>query len=204
MITIVDYGVGNLRAFVNLYKRLNIPTKIAQNKSDLENAQKLLLPGVGHYDFAMKQLNESGMKDTLDDLVLRKKIPVLGVCVGMQMMAKSSEEGKLEGLGWLDAVVKKIDETKINQITKLPHMGWNCVEVNQKTKLFESLENNPEFYFLHAYYFSCNDFSNSIGTTADGGNFTSAVNHNNIYGIQFHPEKSHRNGEVLLCNFAKI
>ena len=204
MITIVDYGVGNLRAFVNLYKRLNIPTKIAQNKSDLENAQKLLLPGVGHYDFAMKQLNESGMKDTLDDLVLRKKIPVLGVCVGMQMMAKSSEEGKLEGLGWLDAVVKKIDETKINQITKLPHMGWNCVEVNQKTKLFESLEDNPEFYFLHSYYFSCNDFSNSIGTTEYGGNFTSAVNHNNIYGIQFHPEKSHRNGEVLLCNFAKI
>lgn len=124
MITIIDYGVGNLFAFQNVYKRLDIPIKIAKNVSDLINAEKIILPGVGSFDYAMEQLNASGMREKLDELVLVKKIPVIGICVGMQMMGNRSDEGKLEGLKWIDSEILKFDENSIKHRTKLPHMGW--------------------------------------------------------------------------------
>lgn len=204
MITIIDYGVGNINAFVNVYKRVNVPTKIAKTAADLEGAQKLILPGVGHFDHAMLELMKSGMREKLDELVLSKKVPVIGICVGMQMMGISSDEGTLKGLKWLDARIRKFDESKIKQVTRLPHMGWNDVQPNSLNPLFKGLEKDALFYFLHSYYFECNDDNDILATSEYGGLFTSAANHDNIYGIQFHPEKSHHYGETLLNNFAKL
>ena len=204
MITIIDYGVGNIFAFQNVYKRLDIPTRIAHTLEDLKDVERLILPGVGHFDYAMSQLNNSGMRARLDELVIIEKKPVIGICVGMQMMAKHSDEGSLEGLGWIDADVKKFDETKISFHTKLPHMGWNDVEPLLKHPLFEGLEKDAIFYFLHSYYFNCNKMSDIIAVSEYGIKFTSSVQHENVYGIQFHPEKSHSYGETLLHNFAKL
>jgi glutamine amidotransferase len=202
MITIIDYGVGNIFAFQNVYKRLNISTKIAKNISDLESVSKIILPGVGAFDYAMQSLNTSGMREKLDELVLDKRVPVLGICVGMQMMGKKSDEGVMEGLKWIDADILKFDESLIKQRTKLPHMGWNDIVKTKNNILFDELDENAIFYFLHSFYFKCYNQDDVIATTEYGNSFTSAVNVNNIFGIQFHPEKSHRYGEQLLNNFA--
>jgi imidazole glycerol-phosphate synthase subunit HisH len=204
MITIIDYGVGNVFAFQNVFKRLHIPSKIAKCENDLMGSSKLILPGVGHFDYAMSQLNKSGMRDRLDELVLIEKIPVMGICVGMQMMAHKSDEGTLDGLCWIDACVKKFDEATINQHTKLPHMGWNDVIPIKNHPLYKGLEQEAIFYFLHSFYFKCSNQKNSISKTDYGINFSSSVQHDNVYGIQFHPEKSHSYGERLLENFAKL
>jgi glutamine amidotransferase len=204
MITLIDYGVGNIFAFQNVYKRLNIPTKIAKTQDDLADAKKLILPGVGSFDYAMAQLNASGMRVILDKLVLDKKIPVTGICVGMQMMGNRSDEGKFEGLKWIDAEILKFDENLIRQRTKLPHMGWNDVAPIINHPLFIGLEKEAIFYFLHSYYFKCNNPTDSIAVSDYGLSFSSDINKDNIYGIQFHPEKSHQYGEKLLHNFAKL
>jgi len=204
MITIIDYGVGNIFAFQNVYKRLNIPSRIAKCEDDLKYVDKLILPGVGHFDYAMSQLNNSGMRDRLDELVKVEKKYIVGICVGMQMMARKSDEGILDGLGWIDAEVKKFDKTTINYHTKLPHMGWNDVTPNENHPLFKGLEQEAIFYFLHSFYLKCSNKNNIIAKTHYGINFSSIVQHENIYGIQFHPEKSHSYGERLLKNFAKL
>ena len=204
MITLIDYGVGNIFAFQNVYKRLNIPTKIAKKKEDLDNAEKLILPGVGSFDYAMAQLNASGMREKLDELVLEKKVPVIGICVGMQMMGNRSDEGKLEGLKWIDSEILKFDESLIQQRTKLPHMGWNDVSPINTHPLFIGLEKEAIFYFLHSFYFRCKNEAESIAVSNYGISFSSAVHRENIYGIQFHPEKSHQYGEKLLHNFANL
>ncbi|MHA8084008.1 imidazole glycerol phosphate synthase subunit HisH [Aquirufa antheringensis] len=204
MITLIDYGVGNIFAFQNVYKRLNIPTKIAKTSTDLLDAKKLILPGVGSFDYAMSQLNNSGMREKLDELVIEKHVPIIGICVGMQMMGNRSDEGKSDGLGWIDADILKFDENLISHRTKLPHMGWNDVVPFGNHPLFEGLEKDAIFYFLHSFYFKCNNPHESIAVSDYGITFASAVNYNNIYGIQFHPEKSHQNGEKLLHNFAKL
>ena len=204
MITLIDYGVGNIFAFQNVYKRLDIPTKIAKSAADLNDVEKLILPGVGSFDYAMNQLNNSGMREKLDELVLEKKVPVIGICVGMQMMGNRSDEGELDGLKWIDAEILKFDERLIQQRTKLPHMGWNDVNPIEDHPLFIGLEKEAIFYFLHSFYFKCNNSNDSIANSEYGISFSSAVNHNNIYGIQFHPEKSHQYGEKLLHNFAKL
>jgi glutamine amidotransferase len=204
MITLIDYGVGNIFAFQNVYKRLDIPTKIAKTHEDLLDAKKLILPGVGSFDYAMGQLNASGMREKLDELVLEKKVPVIGICVGMQMMGNRSDEGKLEGLKWIDSEILKFDENLIQQRTKLPHMGWNDVAPVKNHPLFIGLDKEAIFYFLHSYYFKCNNPIDSIAVSDYGLSFSSAINKDNIYGIQFHPEKSHQYGEKLLHNFAKL
>jgi len=204
MITLIDYGVGNIFAFQNVYKRLGIPTKIAKTSQDLEDAQKLILPGVGSFDYAMNQLNNSGMRKKLDELVIEKKVPVVGICVGMQMMGNRSDEGQLEGLKWIDSEILKFDENLIQQRTKLPHMGWNDVSPINNHPLFRGLEKEAIFYFLHSFYFKCNNPIESIAISDYGISFSSAVNRDNIYGIQFHPEKSHQYGEKLLHNFANL
>ena len=204
MVTIIDYGVGNIFAFQNVYKRLNISSRIARKIDDLDQVDKLILPGVGHFDYAMSQLNNSGMRERLDELVIAEKKPVIGICVGMQMMAKKSEEGSMDGLGWVDAVVKKFDQNKISFHTKLPHMGWNDVIPNRNHPLFNGLEKDSIFYFLHSFYFDCNNINDIIARSEYGINFSCAIQHENVFGIQFHPEKSHSYGERLLYNFAKI
>lgn len=204
MITIIDYGIGNINAFVNVYRRLDIPVRIAKKYSDLEGVEKLILPGVGHFDHAMKTLNCSGMREKIDELVIEQKVPVIGICVGMQMMASYSEEGCSEGLGWIKATVKKFDESKINQVTRLPHMGWNDVMPITQNHLFNRLEKNAIFYFLHSYYFECENSEDIVAVSDYGIEFSCAVNYQNVYGIQFHPEKSHSYGEILLDNFAKL
>lgn len=202
MITLIDYGVGNIFAFQNVYKRLDIPTKIAKSSQDLWDAQKLILPGVGSFDYAMNRLNGSGMREKLDELVLEKKIPVIGICVGMQMMGNRSDEGKEEGLKWIDGDILKFDEKLIQHRTKLPHMGWNDVVPVNNHSLFNGLESDAIFYFLHSFYFKCNNPLDTIATSEYGVQFSSAVNKDHIFGIQFHPEKSHHYGERLLHNFA--
>lgn len=204
MITIIDYGLGNIRAFVNVYNRLNIETKIAHTAKDLQGATKIILPGVGAFDQAMTLLKASGMRDTLQQLVLEDKVPVVGICVGMQILAKSSEEGILPGLGWIDGVVKKFDLTTIPYKTRLPHMGWNTICPQNDSDLLKGFSDDSRFYFLHSYYFECNNQDDIISTSEYGIKFTSAVNHENIYGIQFHPEKSHSNGVDLLNNYANL
>lgn len=203
MIGIIDYGVGNIKAFCNIYEQLNLPFKIVKNIDDFSNVSKLILPGVGSFDHAMTSLQNSGMKEKLDELVLEKKFPVIGICVGMQMLANSSEEGVLKGLGWIDAVVKKFDKTKIKN-GPLPHMGWNTLNIKKDNKIFQNLEEEPRYYFLHSYYFECNDKEDVIATANYGEEFDCMVNHENIYGIQCHPEKSHHNGIQLLKNFGEL
>jgi imidazole glycerol-phosphate synthase subunit HisH len=205
MIVIIDYGLGNINAFINIYKKLDVPIKIAKTVADLEGVTKIILPGVGAFDHAMAKLEESGMRQKLDDLVLKQHVPVIGICVGMQILAKSSDEGKLPGLGWIDGTVKKFDETKILQSTHLPHMGWNDVVPLNSQTIFNEITDEPLFYFLHSYYFHCNNMNDTIAI-ADygGGNFTCAVKSGNVYGVQFHPEKSHNYGIQLLKNFANL
>lgn len=203
MIGIIDYGVGNIKAFTNIYKNLNIPFKIVKDISEFENITKLILPGVGSFDHAMTSLENSGMREKLDELVLEKKIPVIGICVGMQMLAKSSEEGTLNGLGWIDGIVKKFDKSKIKN-APLPHMGWNNLKIEKKNKIFDNLEENPRYYFLHSYYFECENKEDVIATATYGEKFDCMINHKNIYGIQCHPEKSHHNGMQLLKNFGEL
>ena len=204
MITIIDYGVGNIKAFYNIFSKLSVNVKIAQKPEDLLNATKLILPGVGHFDYAMKRFSDSGMLKVVDDMVMNHNIPILGICVGMQMLAKSSEEGVMPGLGWIDATVKKIDADLLTQTTRLPHMGWNDVSVKIKNPLLKHLDFNSRFYFLHSYYFDPNLESDSIAFSNYGKEFTCVVNHKNIFGVQFHPEKSHHYGIQLLNNFANI
>jgi imidazole glycerol-phosphate synthase subunit HisH len=204
MITIVDYGLGNILAFVNIYKRLNIPVQVVSSSSKLLSAERIILPGVGAFDWAMTQLNNSGMRETLDELVQEKNVPVIGICVGMQMMAKRSDEGQLDGLGWIDAEVKDFSTSAIAEQTYLPHMGWNDVEPVIETPLFSGLEEDARFYFLHSYCFSHSDESQILAQTFYNGLFTSSVHYKNIFGVQFHPEKSHHWGVQLLKNFAEM
>lgn len=204
MISIVDYGLGNLKAFANIYKRLNIFAEFVKTPEQLNKAEKIILPGVGAFDHAMDELNKSGMRKKLDELVLVRKVPVIGICVGMQMLGKRSDEGKLDGLGWIDAEIIKFDANLIKQKPQLPHMGWNDVHPIGNNPLFQDLETNSIFYFLHSYYFSCKNLEDAIAKSEYGLEFTCAVNHENIYGVQFHPEKSHQYGIQLLKNFANL
>lgn len=200
MITIVDYGLGNLRAFANVYKRLSIQHLISSDPADIINASKLIFPGVGAFDHAMTLLQRSGLRSALEIAVLERKTPIIGICVGMQMLAKGSDEGSLPGLGWIPGHVRKFDHLKVPQ---MPHMGWNEVEAPD-LPLFKDREEHSRFYFLHSYYFECEDPTHAIAYATYGDRFTCGINRDNIFGVQFHPEKSHHNGVQLLKNFAQL
>lgn len=204
MITIVGYGSGNVRAILNIYKRLGIPCVIADNADTLKSAEKLIMPGVGAFDETMRQLQRTNILDILDYLANEKKIPILGVCVGMQIMGGGSEEGELKGLQWIRGFVRKLDTSALSQNPKLPHMGWNTIRPTRDEPLFRNVDDAIGYYFLHSYCFHCEDSSDVLATSRYGEEFISAINHQNIYGVQFHPEKSHHNGVSLFRNFAAL
>jgi glutamine amidotransferase len=204
MITIVDYGLGNIQAFLNVYKRLTIVAGTARTATELAGASRVILPGVGAFDHAMERLEQSGMRATLDDLVLTKRIPVLGVCVGMQMLAAGSDEGRLAGLGWIDGHVRAFGTWEPAKRLPAPHMGWNDVLPAVGTRLFEALESEARFYFLHSFFFECARQEDVLAVSQYGAAFSSAVRHDNVFGVQFHPEKSHHFGTQLLKNFATL
>lgn len=203
MIGIVDYGLGNISAFANVFAKINQAFIVARSTAELKNATKIVLPGVGSFDYAMMLLEESGMADQLNTMVLTQKVPVLGVCVGMQMMAQRSEEGTRPGLGWIDGEVKKFVESSPHAV-RIPHMGWNNIVPSREHALTKGLDDTSKFYFLHSYYFECREHTDIIATTEYDGRFACAVAHDNMYGVQFHPEKSHRWGNQLLENFARL
>lgn len=204
MIGIINYGSGNIQAVANIYKRVGISYKIVNSRNDFDEVEKLILPGVGAFDSTMKVLNNSGLRDALDYHVLEKQKPVLGICVGMQIMSNESEEGLEAGLGWIKGKVKKFDVTKLVYKPFLPHMGWNTILPISNSALFQNIDNVLGFYFVHSFYYETEKQGSILAQTFYGDLFTSAVNERHIFGVQFHPEKSHINGINLLTNFAEL
>lgn len=203
MITIVDYGMGNLGSVFNMFKKIGVASKIASDLEEIKSATKLLLPGVGSFDKAMQKINSSGIKEVLDYKVLKEKTPILGICLGMQLLMNNSEEGAEPGLGYIDGYAKKFQFSKEKKL-KVPHMGWNIVKKAKPSLLTQDFEEESRFYFVHSYYVEVEKQENSILKTTYGLEFDSAIQHKNIYGAQFHPEKSHKFGMKLLKNFSKI
>ena len=203
MIRVVDYGLGNVSAFLSAYRELGIEARVARHADDLKDATKLILPGVGAFDHAMRMLGRSGMRATLDELVLERSLPVLGVCIGMQILARSSEEGTAPGLGWLDAQVRLLPPVPGARLF-LPHMGWNDVRPVSGGALFADIRPDARFYFLHSFYLDCARAGDVAAVTSYGAEFSCAVQAGNVHGVQFHPEKSHHDGVQLLKNFAEL
>lgn len=203
MIAIVDYGLGNVQAFANIYRRLGMPAVAASEAAALADADRIILPGVGAFDWAMQRLQASGLRDTLERRVRDDRVPVLGICVGMQMMARSSDEGRESGLGWIAGSVRRFDDSRFNQKTHVPHMGWNDVLPTATDTLFRDID-DPTYYFLHSYYFEPDTPDVELASASYGGRFTAAVRQGNVFATQFHPEKSHGWGIQLLRNFAEL
>lgn len=203
MIVIIDYGIGNLASVLNMFKKIGVKdVVISGNKDVIANAGKLLLPGVGAFDAGISNLEQSGLIPVLNKKVLEEKTPVLGICLGMQLLTKKSEEGVKPGLGWIDAETVKFNLDPALKL-KVPHMGWNYITVKRENKLIDTGSKN-RFYFVHSYYVKCFDENQSLATSNFGTDFTCMVNKENIYGAQFHPEKSLKFGMKILDNFSKL
>lgn len=203
MIKIIDYGLGNIQAFLNVYKRLGIAAERVTDPARLEGASHVILPGVGAFDRAMTLFDQSGFRAPMERLIATTDLRVIGICVGMQMLADGSDEGLLPGLGWVPGRVRQIDSLEAAKGLPMPHMGWNDVEVRGDGRLFAGLD-DLRYYFLHSYYFECASDDQILATAEYGERFSCAVANANIYGVQFHPEKSHHWGQALLGNFAAI
>ena len=202
MITVIDYGMGNLGSVINMLKKIGVASKITSDLEEIKTATKLLLPGVGSFDKAMQRINDSGIKEVLDYKALKEETPVLGICLGMQLLTNNSEEGTEKGLGYINGSTKKFSFQ--DKKMKVPHMGWNLVHKSTKSKLTDGFIQESRFYFVHSYYVEVENQENSILKTNYGLEFDSAIQHENVYGAQFHPEKSHKFGMKLLENFSKI
>ena len=200
-ISIVDYKNCNIGSVKNMFKYLDIACEICDTPEKLENSEKILLPGVGSFDEAMINIEKLGFKEVLDKKALNDRIPILGICLGMQILTKYSEEGKLNGLGWINGATKKF---KLDNKLSIPHMGWNTVSIKKKSQITKGFDDSFRFYFVHSYYVELANEADCILKTNYGEDFNSLINFKNIYGAQFHPEKSHKFGMVLLKNFAQI
>lgn len=203
MITIIDYGIGNVGSIANMLKKAGVRSIISNDLSVIQKADKLILPGVGAFDHGMKQLDMYQMIPLLNYKVLEQKTPILGICLGMQLFSKKSEEGQLPGLGWIDSETI-LFKFNTEQNRPLPHMSWNNVEIKKESKLFSNCSEENRFYFVHSYHMACNHQSDILTKSSYGIEFTSAIEHNNILGVQFHPEKSHKFGMKVLKNFAEL
>lgn len=203
MISIINYGLGNLGSISNMLRYIGQPSQIINRPDELASVDKMILPGVGAFDAGMSQLKEKGWIEPLTNLVHEKKIPALGICLGMQLMTKNSEEGEMEGLGWVDATTKKFRfEAPVN--LKVPHMGWSDVQVSNTSPLFPDMDEENRFYFVHSYYVEVENASDNAVTANYGHDFTAGFHSDNIYGMQFHPEKSHKFGMRFLERFATL
>lgn len=201
MIVIVDIGMGNLGSILNMLRKIKIEAKISSSPEEIKQADKLILPGVGAFDNAIQSLKSRGLIEVLSQKVLEERTPILGICLGMQMFGKKSEEGKLDGLGWIDAETVRF---RINSNgLKVPHMGWNTIEVKGDPGIFKGIE-EPRFYFVHSYHLVCQKEGDVLATTHYEYDFVSAVHKSNIWGTQFHPEKSHRFGMKVFSNFVEL
>jgi glutamine amidotransferase len=204
MITIIDYGMGNLASVQNMFKRVGVPCEITGDLDKINKAQKILLPGVGAFDAAVQRIDATGLRSLLSQKAEVEKVPVLGICLGMQLLTKSSEEGKLSGLGWIPAKTIKFSFDAGSNL-KVPHMGWNEIHVVNQYPLINDLPPEPRFYFVHSYHVKAEDDKYVIARTHYGHDFDSMItNSDNIFGAQFHPEKSHKFGMKLFENFARI
>lgn len=201
MIVIVDYGVGNLKSILTKFRRLEIAAAISSDPEEIAAAEKLMLPGVGHFGAGMDYLKRSGLVPTLARKVLEEKTPILGICLGMQLFARHSEEGDAEGLGWIDADVRRFSASLGLQV---PHVGWNTLSIRKSSPILEGLDAGARFYFTHSYHMCCNDAADVLAVTRYGEDFVSVVQRENIFGTQFHPEKSHGYGIRLVQNFARL
>lgn len=203
MIVVIDYGMGNLGSIMNMFKKIGAEAVLTSDPAEIEKAAKIVLPGVGAFDAGMKKLEDLGLIPVLNHKVIEDKTPTIGVCLGMQLLTNSSEEGNLPGLGWIDAKTVKFSFNAEKSIkNKIPHMGWNTVEIKKQHAIFENMYPEPRFYFVHSYHVRCNDRENILTETFHGYSFTSSITQGNITGVQFHPEKSHKFGMKLLNNFA--
>ena len=203
MVTLIDYGVGNLGSILNMFKKIGVPVTTASDAAGIDRARKILLPGVGAFDAAIKRIDELGLRQALDRKALVDKIPILGVCLGMQLLTRSSEEGKLPGLAWIPADTRAF-RGKLDSSWKIPHMGWNQVRQSRPSGLTRELPGDSRFYFVHSYYVKCDSTEDSILEASYGLEFTAALQRGNIFGAQFHPEKSHKFGMRLLKNFGEL
>lgn len=203
MIIIIDYGLGNLGSMLNMLKKVGAEAKVSSDQECIKKADKLILPGVGSFDAGMERLKSRNLISIIEKRVINERIPILGVCLGMQLLSKRSEEGQLPGLGWLDAETIKFKFDGEDSDLKIPHMGWNQITFKQNHRLLADLKETSRFYFVHSYHVVCANPENILATTHYGFNFASAVAKNNILGVQFHPEKSHKFGMQLLKNFAE-
>ena len=203
MIVIIDYGMGNVGSIVNMLKKIGTEATITSSRADIQQADKLILPGVGAFDHGMQNLAELELIDILNEKILNEKIPVLGICLGMQLLTTCSEEGVLPGLNWIHAETKRFHFDTNSTKLKIPHMGWNTVNIEKQDRLLTDLYQNARFYFVHSYHVVCNHKSDVLTTTFHGYHFVSAVARENILGVQFHPEKSHKFGMKLLKNFVE-
>lgn len=201
MVVVIDYGMGNLGSVANIIKKVGHTCTVTSDLKLIEQAEKLILPGVGSFDNGMEKLKSRGIAEVITKKVLQDKTPILGICLGAQLMLESSEEGKLPGLGWLKGKVIKFRfaETQINQ--RVPHMGWNQIAVKKENPVFDNMYENPKFYFVHSYHFQLNNEADTLTTTNYGYEFASGFSRENITGLQFHPEKSHKYGMLVYKNF---
>jgi len=202
LIVIVDYGTGNIHAVLNMLKRVGAVAEVSGEKKMIERADKLILPGVGSFDYGMKNLQKSGLVSVLNEKVLQQKTPILGICLGMQLMTGKSEEGALSGLNWIDGEVKKFHFDELNHTQKIPHMGWNTVHNRKNHMIFFENKIERRFYFVHSYYVDCFDDQDILTITNYGVEFVSSFQRENIIGMQFHPEKSHGFGMEVMSNFS--
>lgn len=201
MITIVDYKTGNLGSIINMLKKIGVPSIITADPDQILEASKIILPGVGAFDIGVKKLKEAGIWDVLIEKVQIQKTPILGICLGAQLMTRGSEEGVEKGFGWVDADTVKFKIEKESKL-KVPSMGWNHAHVEKKSKLFDKMTDDPRFYFVHSYHFKLFDSDQVLTTSNFSYNFCSAFENKNVIGVQYHPEKSHKFGMQLLRNFA--
>ena len=200
MTVIVDYKMGNLGSISNIIKKVGHSSTITSDPEAIKDAERIILPGVGAFDKAMQYLDQLHLIDILNKKALIDKIPVLGICLGMQLIGRKSEEGSVNGLGWIDADVVKFNFNNKDEL-KIPHMGWNEVTLHSKHPVFDEIEENPRYYFVHSYHAICDKVENELTNTSYGYKFASAIVKDNIIGVQFHPEKSHKFGMKLMKNF---